>query len=67
MAESFHCPRCNRLLKPAGDLTIEGAPADLTIYQCAECMETIQVEGESFETAFTFGVDAEGAVVSVKS
>ena len=58
MIQSFPCPKCGRTLRRSGEVTIEGA--DFPVFQCDECMAPWEVEGQVFDTAFTFAVDAAG-------
>jgi hypothetical protein len=60
MLQSFPCPRCNRRLQINGELTIDGSPEPLPVFQCDECITPWTVDGETFDTAFTFVVDAQG-------
>ena len=52
------CPKCHRLLQPAGVITFQGA--EFPTYQCDECLKTVKLYGESIEVALTFAVDAQG-------
>jgi hypothetical protein len=58
MIDTFPCPKCNRLLRRSGEVKVE----DITfpIFQCEECTSPWTVEGEVFDTAYTFAVDAQG-------
>jgi hypothetical protein len=58
MASRFPCPKCNRLLESTGEVVVEGHTCP--VYQCDECIVPWTVEGEEFETAFTFAVGADG-------
>jgi hypothetical protein len=58
MINSFPCPKCGRTLQRSGEVTIEGA--DFPVFQCDECITPWTVEGEVFDSAFTFAVDAAG-------
>ena len=59
-AKPVPCPKCGRVLKPAGEVTVEhlGAAETLPVYQCDECL----VKGRLFglDTALTFCVDGDG-------
>lgn len=61
MKESFPCPRCNRNLRRSGEVLAESVA--LGVFQCDECMDHWEVEGERFPTAFTFAVDEAGRVL----
>lgn len=64
MPVTHACPKCNRQLAAAGEVTVpEGGPP-LPVFQCGECIDTWTIDGETFEHALTFAVDAAGRVVS---
>jgi hypothetical protein len=46
------------MLRRSGEVEVEGAA--FPVFQCDECMTPWKVEGEVFDTAFTFAVDAQG-------
>jgi hypothetical protein len=52
------CPKCNRLLKPSGQLSAGEGSAP--VYQCDECLVTQDFLGEPTEMALTFCVDENG-------
>jgi hypothetical protein len=56
--DTFPRPKCGRKLQRSGDVEVEDAT--FPGFQCDEYIGTWKVEGENFETAFTFAVDAEG-------
>jgi hypothetical protein len=58
MTSGFSCPKCKRMLTPAGEVECEGRT--LPVYQCDECVVPWEVEGRTFDSALTFAVDAEG-------
>src|SRR5437764_11923739 len=58
MIDTFPCPRCSRLLRRSGEVDIEGAT--FPVFQCDECVVPWAVEGQVFDGALTFAVDAEG-------
>jgi hypothetical protein len=58
MIDTFPCPKCNRTLARSGEVVVEGAT--FPVFQCDECLATVQMFGEPFEVALTFAVDAEG-------
>ncbi len=58
MIDTFPCPKCGRRLQRSGEVEVEGAT--FPVFQCDECIVPWEVEGEVFDTAFTFAVDAEG-------
>jgi hypothetical protein len=58
MTDTFPCPKCGRTLAHSGEVEVEGA--DFPVFQCDDCVTPWAVEGEVFDTAFTFAVDADG-------
>ena len=58
MIDTFPCSRCGRTLARSGE--VEGEGAAFPVFQCDECMAPWEVEGETFDIAFTFAVDADG-------
>ena len=58
--QTFPCPRCNRTLKCSGETTVEGQAVALDVFQCDECIDTWEFDGEEFEHSLTFAVDAHG-------
>jgi hypothetical protein len=54
----FPCPKCGRLLQPAGEITFAGQT--LPTYQCDECLVTKKIFGEPVEMALTFCIGADG-------
>jgi hypothetical protein len=52
------CPKCNRLLQPAGVITFQGRR--FPSYQCDECLKTVEMFGETIEIALTFCVGQDG-------
>jgi hypothetical protein len=58
MLDTFPCPRCGRRLIRSGEVEVEGTA--FPVFQCDECVIPWEVEGETFDTAFTFAVDAQG-------
>jgi DNA-directed RNA polymerase subunit RPC12/RpoP len=56
----YHCPKCSRSLTPSGTLSIDGEDA-ATIFQCDECLQKVDMMGETWEVAFTFAVRADGS------
>lgn len=59
------CPKCNRTLRPSGELTIEDQ--SWAIYQCDECLVRKDFGGEAFDFCLTFGVDRFGAIIDPES
>ena len=57
---SFPCPRCNRLCRSSGEVTADGFPQPLHVYQCDECLTIWEVEGRRFETALTWAASSGG-------
>ena len=58
MFPRFPCPKCGRLLEPAG--VIDHPGGRLPTYQCDECLKTVEMFGETVEIALTFCVDKDG-------
>jgi hypothetical protein len=58
MLATFLCPKCGRKLARSGDVEVEGTT--FPVRQCDECTTPWTVDGEAFDTAFTFAVDAKG-------
>ncbi len=56
---TFPCPKCNRPLPQAGEILIGGEVA-CPVYQCADCVETVNFLGLMTQAAYTFAVDAQG-------
>jgi hypothetical protein len=50
--EMVVCPKCNRRLLIAGQLTLLDAVE--RVYQCDECLEVVEIFGQPFEVALTF-------------
>lgn len=55
----YHCPKCSRQLPVSGSLTI--GEQDVAIFQCDECLQTVDMLGEPLEVAFTFAVREDGS------
>jgi hypothetical protein len=61
MIDVYHCPRCSRLLKREGVVSIGGY--ELPVFQCDDCIVKRAVFGpgtEEFDMAYTFCVDSAG-------
>jgi hypothetical protein len=58
MIDTFPCPKCGRTLTRSGEVEVEGTA--FPVFQCDECITPWKVEGEVFDTALTFAVDADG-------
>lgn len=61
MIDVYHCPKCSRLLKCEGVVSVDGD--ELPVFQCDDCVVKKPVFGpgtEEFEMAYTFCVDAAG-------
>jgi hypothetical protein len=56
---SVPCPKCSRLLKPAGVITLPDG-AETPSYQCDECLQTVEMFGEKMEVALTFCIGPDG-------
>jgi len=54
----FPCPKCTRLLSPAGVVSFAGH--EFPTYQCDECIKTVDMFGEPTEVALTFCVGPDG-------
>ena len=61
MIDVYHCPKCSRLLKCEGVVTIAGY--ELPVFSCEDCIVRKAVFGpgtEEFDLAYTFCVDSAG-------
>ena len=58
MVDTFSCPKCGRTLQHSGESAFECVAFPIFPYD--ECMPPWEVEGEGFDTTFTFAVDAVG-------
>jgi len=61
MIDVYHCPKCSRLLKCEGVVSIDGH--ELPVFSCEDCIVKKPIFGpgtEEFEMAYTFCVDAAG-------
>lgn len=61
MIDVYHCPKCSRLLKCEGVVSIDGC--ELPVFQCDDCIVKKPFFGpgtEEFEIAYTFCVDSVG-------
>ena len=52
------CPKCQGEVEAAGQVDVDGQTLD--VFQCGACVVPWEFEGESFETALSFAVDAGG-------
>lgn len=59
------CPKCQRRLKAAGEVTIGGQA--YPVYLCDECLAVWDFDGARFETALSFAVDAAGRLIDPES
>jgi hypothetical protein len=61
MLQSHPCPRCNRPAPYCGEAT---ADCDrVQVFQCDHCVRPFFFDGERFDAALTFAVDAAGTVL----
>lgn len=61
MIDVYHCPKCSRLLKCEGVVSIGGD--EVPLFQCEDCIVKKAIFGpgtEEFEMAYTFCVDSAG-------
>jgi hypothetical protein len=61
MIDVYHCPRCSRLLKCEGVVSVGGY--ELPVFQCEDCIVKTAIFGpvtDEFEMAYTFCVDSAG-------
>ena len=61
MIDTYHCPKCSRLLKCEGVVSIDGY--ELPVFQCDDCIVKKPIFGpgtEEFEMVYTFCVDSAG-------
>lgn len=61
------CPKCKRLLQASGVISLEGCRNTLPVYQCDECLMTVDLMGVQTEVAVTFCVDERGRIVDPAS
>jgi len=59
------CPSCRRSLQPCGEVDVDGET--LAVYQCDHCTRSWEFDGETFQTALTFAVDAGGRLIDPES
>jgi hypothetical protein len=59
---TFPCPKCGRILAQSGEMMVEadGAAIKVPVFQCDECLMTVDFLGEKEEVALTFAVGADG-------
>lgn len=61
MIDTYHCPKCSRLLKRDGVIALAGV--ELPMFSCEDCIVTKAIFGpgtDEIEMAYTFCVDAVG-------
>ena len=61
MIDTYHCPKCSRLLKCEGVIPVDGE--ELPVFSCDDCVVKRTVFGpgtEPFDVAYTFCVDSAG-------
>ena len=58
LPKHVNCPKCERRLAQAGELTTNGQV--MAVFQCDECLSFWELDGERIETALTFAVAADG-------
>jgi hypothetical protein len=61
MIDVYHCPKCSRLLKCEGVVSV--LREELPVFQCEDCVVKKAIFGpgtEEFEMAYTFCVDLAG-------
>jgi hypothetical protein len=54
----FPCPNCGRPLESCGSVSQDDG--NFPVFQCDDCIATVEMFGESFDVALTFAVDGEG-------
>lgn len=54
----MYCPKCNATLEQSGDLEVDGEHYE--VYQCDTCVVSWNCNGEVFDVALSFAVDASG-------
>ena len=60
---TYPCPKCGRMLRPEGEVTISAttdARPPLPVYSCDECIMVSKVFDEEMELPLSFCVDKEG-------
>ena len=64
MIDVYHCPKCSRLLKSEGVISI--CREELPLFQCEDCIVKRAIFGpgtKEYEMAYTFYVDSAGRSV----
>lgn len=59
MPSSCNCPKCGVLLHCSGELTI-GGDVVVPVFQCDDCVHTVELFGKPQEVAYTFALNASG-------
>jgi len=55
------CPKCHETVEACGELNVDGQM--LGVYQCGRCLVPWDFDGERFEVALTFALDADGVAL----
>ena len=58
MFDSFPCPKCSRRLIRSGEVSI--GDETFPVFQCDECLATVDLFETTIEVALTFAVGADG-------
>lgn len=57
---SVPCPKCGRSLDPCGEVESDEPSLAGEVYQCPECVQSVDFAGETTELALTFMLDERG-------
>lgn len=65
MFEQFPCPKCERVLRRVGKMTVGDADDPksrmlVAVFQCPECLDERELSGDTVEMPLMFVVDDEG-------
>ena len=58
----MQCPKCKATVEKSGDVELDDGQL-LDVYQCDYCTVPWHFDGETFDTALTFAVDASGQLL----
>jgi hypothetical protein len=56
--DKIKCPRCGSLLPACGSVEVSGDT--FPVFQCAACIEPVELFGVAVDVAFSFAVDRLG-------
>ena len=55
------CPKCLNNVQPSGELVVDDV--HYVVYQCDTCVFPWEFDGQTFDAALTFAVDASGRMI----